>query len=109
MISESKQNLFSRQAEVIKAAGHPIRIAILEFLKGEEQCVCDIAKYVGSEQSNVSKHLSILANAGLVESRKDGLKVIYRLRCVCVLKFLACVTDMIKEQAKSEARLLKAI
>ncbi len=53
MSDRQKKRLFEKQAEVAKAIAHPLRIAILDFLKGKEQCVCDIAKHIGSEQSNV--------------------------------------------------------
>ncbi|MHC4212280.1 MAG: ArsR/SmtB family transcription factor, partial [Planctomycetota bacterium] len=54
MISRKDQILFERQAEIVKSIAHPLRIAILDFLKDGEQCVCDIAEQVNSERSNVS-------------------------------------------------------
>jgi len=86
-----------------------LRIAIVNFLKDGEQCVCDIAEHIGSERSNVSRHLSVMANAGLLEYRKEGLKVIYRLKCVCIVDFFSCVIRVLKEQARDNERLLKAI
>jgi ArsR family transcriptional regulator len=109
MSNESKQRLFEKQAEIAKAVAHPLRIAIIDFLKDGEQCVCDIAKYVGSERSNVSRHLSVMVKAGVLEYRKEGLKVIYRLKCVCILDFFSCVTGVLRQQAKENERLLKAI
>ncbi|HUT47421.1 MAG TPA: metalloregulator ArsR/SmtB family transcription factor, partial [Sedimentisphaerales bacterium] len=78
MLDKSKQLLFEKQAEIAKAIAHPLRIAIVNFLADGEQCVCDIAEYVGSERSNVSRHLSVMLNSGLLDYRKEGLKVIYR-------------------------------
>lgn len=72
MISAKKQLLFQKQAEIAKAIAHPLRIAIVDFLKDGEQCVCDIAERVGSERSNVSRHLSVMVNAGVLEYRKEG-------------------------------------
>ena len=109
MISKNKFLLLEKQSFVLKAISHPVRIAIAEFLKAGEQCVCDIAEYVGSERSNVSKHLSIMANAGLLEARKEGLKVIYRLKCPCVLDFLDCTTNVLKQQAKETKKLIKVL
>ena len=79
MLTEKKRLLFEKQAEIVSAMAHPIRIAILDFLKDGEQCVCDITKHIGSEQSNVSRHLSVMVRAGVLECRKEGLWVIYRL------------------------------
>ena len=109
MTGKDKQLLFEKQAEVAKAIAHPLRIAVVDFLKDGEQCVCDIAEYVGSERSNVSRHLSVMANAGLLEYRKEGLKVLYRLKCPCIIDFFACVGEVLKEQARDNEKLLKAL
>ena len=101
--------LFERQAEIAKAVAHPLRIAIVNFLKDGEQCVCDIAEHVGAERSNVSRHLSVMVNAGVLEYRKEGLKVIYRLKCVCILDFFSCITGVLKQQAKENEKLLTAL
>lgn len=68
---------------------HPLRLAILDYISNGEQCVCDIAEYVDSERSNVSRHLAVMLSAGIVQQRKDGLNVLYSLKTPCVLKFLA--------------------
>ena len=109
MLTKKKQLLFEKQAEIAKAIAHPLRIAIVDFLKDGEQCVCDIAEYVGSERSNVSRHLSVMVNAGILEYRKEGLKVIYRLKTPCILDFFACVTGVLKQQAKEGEKLLSAL
>jgi len=109
MINRKKHYLYEKQAEIAKAIAHPLRIAIIDFLKDGEQCVCDIAEYVGSERSNVSRHLSVMVRAGILECRKEGLKVMYRLKCVCILDFFSCVIGVLKQQAKENEKLLKAI
>ena len=101
--------LFERQAAIAKAIAHPVRVAVLEFVKDGEQCVCDIAEAVGTERSNLSKHLSVMVNAGVLQSRKDGLKVMYRIKTPCVLKFLDCIKDCLKEQATEQQQLLKSL
>ena len=80
MITQKKQLLFEKQAEIAKAVSHPFRVAILDFLKDGEQCVCDIAEHVGAERSNVSRHLSVMVGAGVLGCRKEGLKIIYKLK-----------------------------
>ncbi|MHC4574891.1 MAG: ArsR/SmtB family transcription factor [Planctomycetota bacterium] len=109
MLNKKKQLLFEKQAEIVKAIAHPVRIAIVDFLKDGEQCVCDIAEYVGSERSNVSRHLSVMVNAGVLEFRKEGLKVIYKLKTPCVLDFLSCTTACLKQQLKANEKLLNAL
>jgi DNA-binding transcriptional ArsR family regulator len=109
MLNVKNRLLFEKQAEVAKAIAHPLRIAIVDFLKDGEQCVCDIADYVGSERSNVSRHLSVMVNAGILEYHKEGLKVIYKLKTPCILDFFSCVTGVLKQQARESEELLKAI
>jgi DNA-binding transcriptional ArsR family regulator len=109
MLSQEKQLLFEKQAEIAKAISHPLRIAIVNFLKDGQQCVCDIAEFVGSERSNVSRHLSVMVGAGLLEYRKEGLKVIYRLRTPCILGFFSCITGVLKQQAKESQKVLRAL
>ena len=109
MMDIKKQLLFQKQADIAKAITHPLRIAIMDFLKDGPQCVCDIAEYVGSERSNVSRHLSVMVNAGVLEHRKEGLRVIYKLKTPCILEFFACMTTCLKQQAKDSEKLLAAL
>ena len=109
MLSKKKRLLFEKQAEIAKAIAHSLRIAIVDFLKDGEQCVCDIAEHIGSERSNVSRHLSVMVSAGVLEYRKEGLKVIYKLKTPCILDFFSCITACLKHQAKENEKLLKVL
>jgi DNA-binding transcriptional ArsR family regulator len=109
MMDNAKALLFERQAEIAKAVAHPLRVAVIDFLKGGEKCVCEIAEHLGSERSNVSRHLGVMVNAGVLSCRKDGLKVFYALTTPCVAEFLACVTRVVKHQAKESEKLLTAL
>jgi len=104
-----KQLLFEKQAEIAKAIAHPLRIAIIDFLRHGEKCVCDITENIGSEQSNVSRHLSVMVKAGVLEYRKEGLKVIYKLKCPCILDFFSCMKGVLKQQVKENEKLLKVL
>ncbi len=109
MSRKQKKIVYEKQAEILKALAHPVRVAILDFLKDNEQCVCDIAEFVGSERSNVSKHLSVLVSCGILESRKDGLKVMYSLKTKCIMEFFHCITNCLKQEAKDSEKLLKML
>ena len=109
MLNQKKQLLFEKQAEITKSIAHPLRIAIVDFLKDGEQCVCDIAEHIGSERSNVSRHLSVMVNAGVLESHKEGLKVIYKLKTPCILDFFSCTAACLRQQAKENEKLLKSL
>jgi ArsR family transcriptional regulator len=109
MPNRKKQLLFAKQAEIVAAIAHPLRIAIVDFLKDGEQCVCDIAEHIGSERSNVSRHLSVMVSAGVLEYRKEGLRVIYKLKYPCILDFFPCITAILKQQAKDDTALLRVL
>ena len=100
------KRFYELKAQIIQAAGHPIRLAIIEFLSRGEQCVCDIVEHVDAQRSNVSRHLSVMLKAGVLESHKDGLKVIYKLRTPCIVNFLACVDQALRERIQRETTLL---
>jgi ArsR family transcriptional regulator len=105
-MNTEERRLYKMKAEVIAAAGHPIRLAMIDFLKDGEQCVCDIARHVGARQSNASRHLAVLLKTGIVEQRKDGLKMMYSLRTRCVLNFMQCVTGVLRERARQAIAVL---
>ncbi len=109
MLDKNKGALYERQAEIAKAVAHPVRVAVIDFLKDGEKCVCDIAEHVGSERSNVSRHLALMVGAGVLSSRKEGLKVFYWLRTPCVLEFLGCATRVLKQQAQDHKNLMAAL
>ncbi|MBB5020935.1 ArsR/SmtB family transcription factor [Desulfurispira natronophila] len=62
-----------------KCLSDPTRLRILHMLMENEYCVGDIARTIGTTQANISKHLSLLRQAGMVNHRKDGMQVIYSL------------------------------
>jgi ArsR family transcriptional regulator len=103
------KKLYELKAEIIQAAAHPIRLAIIDFLVDGEQCVCDIVDYVDAQRSNVSRHLSVMLKAGVVESRKDGLKMMYSLKTPCIVKFLGCVEETLKERMKTQTAFFQRI
>lgn len=64
---------YKTQSDLLKAISHPARLAILDILRGGEQCVCHIEAALNLRQAYISQQLMTLKDAGLVESRRDGL------------------------------------
>jgi len=106
---DTKTYLLEKQALIAQAIGHPNRIAIIHFLKNGPRCVCDIAKAVGAERSNTSRHLSLMVRAGLLESEKQGLNVIYKIRTPCVLNFLDCLGQCLLEQVRADQKAIELL
>jgi DNA-binding transcriptional ArsR family regulator len=67
------------KARIFNALSDPTRLEILEFLRTNEKCVCEIIPYVGLMQPIVSRHLKILKDVGIVRCRKDGTKRMYSI------------------------------
>lgn len=95
---------YEARAKIIKALGHPARLFIVEQLSQGERCVADLTDQIGVDMSTVSKHLSVLKQAGIVADDKRGLQVWYTLRTPCVLNFFGCVEEVLIENIK-DARL----
>lgn len=77
------KNIFSDFVKVMKALADPNRIRVVAALRQGELCVCQIVELLDLAPSTVSKHMSILRESGLVESRKEGRWVYYRLPECC--------------------------
>ena len=88
------QEQYKAQARVLKALAHPTRLLLVEELARHPRCVCDLRDAAGLDISTVSKHLSLLRNAGIVVDEKRGLKVFYSLKTPCVLNFFKCVESV---------------
>ena len=73
------QNLFACEAEILNALSHPARLEILELLRDGESCVCHIQAMLDQRQAYISQQLNILRQAGLITSRKAGLRVYYKI------------------------------
>jgi arsenate reductase/ArsR family transcriptional regulator len=95
---------------VLKALGHPVRLRILAMLRRGELCVCQMTALLGLATSTVSAHLADLKRAGLVNERKDGRWVFYRLTDV-EPSVLASVWETVSKdtQVQADARLLRQI
>ena len=91
-------------AEVFKALAHPLRVSILTFLGGDEHCVCEVVSALSLQQPTASKHLAILHAGGLIERRRDGARVLYRVR-PGVLELLNRAHELAVERRQAEAAL----
>jgi len=91
-------------APVIKALAHPLRIELVELLKEGPRNVSNLSKSSDSEISIVSRHLSILERAGIVEKQPQGKEVFYHLITPCVNRFLCCVEQVLKQHTNTQVK-----
>ncbi len=81
-------------SRAMKAMSHPLRLKILCVLGDKEVSVQDIVDYVGTSQSNISQHLAILRDKGVLRTRKDANRVYYRVGDTRTLKLLVMMRDV---------------
>ncbi len=91
--------LFTARAGIIKAMAHPTRLFMVDELGRGEQTVGQLQEMVQADMSTVSKHLTVLKTAGIIQDEKRGNQVFYSLRCPCVLDFFSCVESVLQTNA----------
>ena len=102
-----RKQYLNAQAKIFKALGHPSRLLMVEALGQGPLCVGDLRQRVGSDLSTVSKHLSVLKEAGIVDDERQGTTVRYSLRLSCVTGFLSCVDHFFTRQIDEQISYLK--
>lgn len=85
---------FSQQVKIFKALAHETRMLVVDELSRGERCVCELTELAGIDISTMSKHLSVLREAGVVDSEKRGMQVYYQLLTPCVSKLFTCVQNV---------------
>jgi ArsR family transcriptional regulator len=99
-ISPNNHDLMSREEDIsrasrsLKAMSHPLRLKILCTLGDQEVSVQDIVDAVGTSQSNISQHLAILRDKGILASRKDANKVYYRVGDTRTLRLIGMMQEV---------------
>jgi len=71
---------FSQSAQLLRAIAHPARLRLLNALRENEECVCHLTALLRQRQAYVSQQLMFLRRAGLIQDRKDGLRIYYRIK-----------------------------
>jgi ArsR family transcriptional regulator len=99
---------YEARAAIIKAMAHPSRLLIIEELNKNERCVGELTDMIGADTSTVSKHLSVLKNAGLVTDEKRANCIYYSLRCPCIMNFIGCVEDVLTAKAEDHKIIMKS-
>jgi ArsR family transcriptional regulator, lead/cadmium/zinc/bismuth-responsive transcriptional repressor len=103
--SESRygEAVFSRAAGMLRAAGEPSRLRVLELLKGGELCVSEIAQLTDESLPAVSQRLKVLRQEGLATSRREGKHVLYSLADQHVIDLILTVLEHAQEPDRTTA------
>ncbi len=96
----NQENKYVQMADVLKSLAHPTRLRIVEQLSRGEKCVQELHSVTGTDMSTVSRHLSILKNHEIIDSRRDRTFIYYRLKNKFVLDLFPCMGSVLGATTK---------
>jgi ArsR family transcriptional regulator, virulence genes transcriptional regulator len=106
---ESLKKILEMQCDICKALGHPLRLAIVDRLHSGENSAADLIAGLELSKANLSKHMSLLAHGGIVESRRDGRQLYYRLTDPEIHKACAIMRSILYRRLKTAEKLASAM
>lgn len=101
-----EEKIFKMHADLCKMLSNPTRLEIIEELRDEEKSVSELVSTVGVRQANISQHLGELRKRNLVESRRDGTKVYYKIAYPKILEACDKVREVLFEQLSEKQELV---
>ena len=106
-MGNQEMEIFEMQADVCLALGNPRRLQILNLLKEGERSVSSMLEFININKANMSQHLSVLKQKGLVLSRKEGTTVYYRLASPRISEACSIMRDVLRETLQEKERLAR--
>jgi len=103
------KKMFEMHAELCKIFTNPIRLEIIDLLQNNEKSVSALAESVGVSQSNVSQHLTILKDRGVVETRRKGNNIYYMISNPKILDACRLMREVLLEKIEENNRIVEAI
>jgi len=99
------RSLFEMQAEICKTLTNPKRIEILSVLKNDEKTVTELVNALGASKANVSQHLAVMRHKGILNTRREGVNIFYRVANPKVIEACTLMKEVLFEQhtAKKKA------
>jgi len=97
------------QARVVKALAHPTRLQMLGLLRDGERCACEFGPLLDLRQANVSQHLGVLRRAHVVNTRRDGVRIMYSLSDDRTIEVLDTLGRIARDQFAEAAAALDVV
>jgi len=104
-----REKVLAMKSDILKALAQPTRLRILEFLREGEKCICEIIPAINGEQSNISRHISLMQRSHLVSTRKDGVRVMVKVRDPRIFEILDQVNLVLKTQMQEQNQLVRSL
>lgn len=105
----SDDRIYEFHAAICKAMGHPTRMKVLDLLRDGEECVCRLAPQVGVTESNLSQLLAVLRQVGIVQTRREGQSIYYRVRDRRIFAVMDGIRAMLADQLARAGNLAAAL
>jgi ArsR family transcriptional regulator len=105
-MEENNKKIFELQAEVCKTLTNPKRLEIIHALKEGEKTVTELVNILGISKANVSQHLSILKQRGILKARREGVNIYYSISNPKVIQACTLMREVLTEQLKEQKLLL---
>jgi DNA-binding transcriptional ArsR family regulator len=103
------QKIFEMQCDICKALGHPMRLAIVDRLSEGEIAASDLISELEISKANLSKHMALLAHGGIIEARREGRQLYYRLTDPEIHKACSLMRSILYRRLKAGEKLASAI
>ena len=103
------KKIYELHAEVCKALANPLRIEVIDLLQKGELCFSDILEETGGLKSNLSQHLSVMVNSGILMARKDSRCNYYSLSSSKVAKACSLMREVLIDNLKKQQEFHKSI
>jgi len=97
------------KADFLKALAHPARLQIVELLKSGEKNVGSIIKSLSIQQSSLSRHLTVLREAGILKSRQQGTVIYYDIEDHDIFHVLRPIAEMLRKKLKKTEAVLSSM
>jgi ArsR family transcriptional regulator len=104
-----EERVLELKAEILKALAQPTRLKILELLRNGEKCICEIVPAINGEQSNISRHISLMQKTHLVSTRKEGVRVMVKVSDPNVFEILDSIGLLLKKQIIETGKLVQEL
>jgi len=104
-----EERVLELKAEILKALAQPTRMKILECLRDGEKCICEIVPAIHGEQSNISRHISLMQKTHLVSTRKEGVRVMVKVSDPNVFEILDSIGLLLKKQIMETGKLAQQL
>ncbi len=98
--------VYRLKADFFRLLGHPVRVRVLELLRDGERSVGDLQAALELDSGGTSQHLTTMRRQGILESRKDGAKVYYRVKDPRVFQLLATAREILTTQLEESRAML---